>query len=151
MNKKQKKKASTESTDYICHCKIPNLTLGDGACLKCAGKHTVGAGEKMGQHTPMEIDYLVDEDGFSLCEGTCIVGLVFHHAGRSKARSIVRAVNAHEALLEIAKKLIGLLPSNEGLGGHAPMQAFIALADRAKKAIVLAEGRTTNIQTQGEE
>lgn len=52
------------------------------------------------------------------------------------------AVNAHDALVEENKRLrealqsfLSLCPSAEGLGGHAPIEAFWVIADRARAAL----------------
>jgi hypothetical protein len=46
----------------------------------------------------------------------------------------ITAADAQE-LLDITKKLSQMCPSNEGLGGHAPLSAFFALAEDARSAI----------------
>jgi len=44
-------------------------------------------------------------------------------------------------MLEILKRLSSMCPSNEGLGGHAPIEAFFIIGNRARAAIAKAEGR----------
>lgn len=58
---------------------------------------------------------------------------------KANAELIVKAVNSREELLEIAKKLVALCSSAEGLGGHAPMFGFNLLADKARSVIVKIE------------
>lgn len=55
------------------------------------------------------------------------------------AEFIVRAVNSHEALVDVVKKLSSMCPSNEGLGGHAPLQAFLHLGQLAREVLAKAE------------
>lgn len=47
--------------------------------------------------------------------------------------------NAHEELVNILQKLSRLAPSSEGLGGHAPLSAFLQLASDARKALTTIE------------
>jgi hypothetical protein len=58
--------------------------------------------------------------------------------GEANAAFIVRACNAHEALVGFVTSFLALCPSSEGLGGHAPMGAFLSLADKARAALELA-------------
>lgn len=51
-----------------------------------------------------------------------------------------RLIAAAPELLEIATRLSRLCPSNEGLGGHAPIGAFIQLGEAARAAIAKAKG-----------
>jgi hypothetical protein len=52
-----------------------------------------------------------------------------------------RLIAAAPELLEVLKKLSRLAPSNEGLGGRAPLDAFLMLAHEARAAIAKAEGK----------
>lgn len=58
---------------------------------------------------------------------------------KGNAKFIVTACNAHEGLVGILQKLSSLAPSNEGLGGHAPLSAFIQLASEARKVLTTIE------------
>lgn len=60
-------------------------------------------------------------------------------SAQANAAFIVRACNAHEELVSILQKLSSLAPSSEGLGGHAPLSAFIQLASDARKALTSIE------------
>lgn len=53
----------------------------------------------------------------------------------NNAQFIRTACNAHEELVRILQKLSSLAPSSEGLGGHAPLSAFIQLASEARKVL----------------
>jgi hypothetical protein len=52
-----------------------------------------------------------------------------------------RLIAAAPELLEACKMLSSLAPSNEGIGGHAPIGAFFIAAQKARAAIAKAEGR----------
>ena len=58
---------------------------------------------------------------------------------KADAQFIITACNAHEELVSIVEKLSRLTPSSEGLGGHAPLSAFIQLASDARKALATIE------------
>lgn len=42
-------------------------------------------------------------------------------------------------LLEVCRSLSRLAPSNEGLGGHAPLEAFFEIAQRARPIVHRAD------------
>jgi hypothetical protein len=44
-------------------------------------------------------------------------------------------------MLEALKQIARLSPSSEGMGGHAPIGAFILACDNARKVIAKAEGK----------
>ena len=52
-----------------------------------------------------------------------------------------RLIAAAPELLEALREFVSLMPSAEGLGGHAPIGAFQIVADLARAAIAKAEGR----------
>lgn len=57
-----------------------------------------------------------------------------NYASRRNANLIASAPE----LLALAHKLSSLAPSNEGLGGHAPLSAFLAIAQEARSIIAKA-------------
>lgn len=58
-------------------------------------------------------------------------GTVAHETGLSPRQ----LAQQREELLDIARRLSELCPSNEGLGGRAPISAFLSLGQRARAAI----------------
>lgn len=68
-------------------------------------------------------------------------GSAFLQRDQEFAHTIVKAVNSYEAMKGVLAKLSRLAPSNEGLGGHAPIEAFLTLAIEARRALALADGK----------
>ena len=53
----------------------------------------------------------------------------------ANARRLALCWNMHDELVDIAKCLASLCPSEEGLGGHAPIGAFVQLGSRARAVL----------------
>ena len=54
-------------------------------------------------------------------------------------REIRNAVNSHDRLVEALAAFSRMAPSDEGLGGHAPLSAFIEHARRARALLAELE------------
>ena len=60
---------------------------------------------------------------------------------KDERQANARLIAAAPELLEALREFVSLMPSAEGLGGHAPIGAFQIVADLARAAIAKAEGR----------
>ena len=59
----------------------------------------------------------------------------FQGSAEANARRIALCCNMHDELVDISKRLASLCPSEEGLGGHAPIGAFVQLGSRARAVL----------------
>jgi hypothetical protein len=60
---------------------------------------------------------------------------------KTEAQANARLIAAAPELLEALRRFLTLLPSEEGLGGYAPIGAFVIAGDYARAAIAKSEGR----------
>lgn len=67
-------------------------------------------------------------------------GMTYQLIGGATKADALLMVAAPE-LLEVCEMLSRLAPSNEGIGGHAPIGAFFAAAHKARAAILKVNGR----------
>lgn len=58
--------------------------------------------------------------------------------GRANAARIVQSWESHDELVAALRAFVALLPSGEGLGGHAPIGAFIIAGHAARAALAKA-------------
>jgi hypothetical protein len=99
----------------------------------------------MSKHTPGPWVIYPGTDGTEICAVTMAPGLPIRQVIAHPVRGAnwidnARVLAASPDMLAALKSFVALCPSPEGLGGHAPIGAFITISHKARAAIAKAEG-----------